>query len=105
MTLLSEIEQYLSSHIGLSAKSFGAAAGCSPSVIYDWRAGSNPRPETLKKLRDYLESGPVHNTVPCPDRERPNAATLPRIQGDGYPCGHCGQARLGCEHRPLDFYV
>ena len=111
MTLLSEIEQYLT-RSGMSKTRLGVTATGEGRIVQSMREGRQASPATAKAVRNVMAQHPdgvpfkryftgIKRRIVLPKIE----TAPPRIQGDGYPCGHCGQARLGCEHRPLDFYV
>ena len=111
MTLLSEIEQYLT-RTGMSKSRLGVTATGEGRIVQSMREGRKASPATAKAMRHVMAAHPdgvpfkrhfsgVKRNLVVPK----DVVNLPRVQGDGYPCSQCGQARLGCEHRPLDFYA
>jgi len=55
--LLREIEKFLRrSHTAPTR--FGREALGDPRFVFDLRRGREPRPRTIKRVRDFLEAGP-----------------------------------------------
>lgn len=63
--LLKRIEDHLN-RTGLSASRFGRQAVGDPSIVFDLRAGRQPRPTLERRLVAWLESGTGEGEVsPC----------------------------------------
>lgn len=56
MTLLREIEHYLRTS-GTSATRFGREALGDPRLVHDLRAGREPRPATIARVRAFIAAG------------------------------------------------
>ena len=55
VTLLREIEKFLSRK-DIPPTRFGREATGDPRFVFDLRRGREPRPETVRRVRDFLEA-------------------------------------------------
>lgn len=55
MHLLREVEKFLR-RSGVAATRFGREAVGDPRFVFDLRNGRDPRPQTIAKVRAYLEA-------------------------------------------------
>jgi 2,4-dienoyl-CoA reductase-like NADH-dependent reductase (Old Yellow Enzyme family) len=53
--LLREVERFLSA-VDLSAARFGREVMGDPRFVFDLRKGREPKPQTIEKVKAYLES-------------------------------------------------